>query len=113
MLTETSSYQPQEVLGCQSVYKCIWMSGWIGFFSDKKQGSSAQVLLSCITDSQTWIFGFERDPCSTVLPMPAIEAYLNRGEESPLISDLYLGGGIAELSLLIRTLQCGNGEVIR
>lgn len=46
-----------------------------------------------------------RDPCSTVLPMPGIEAYLNRGEESPLISDLYLGGGIAELSLLIRTLQ--------
>ncbi len=46
------------------------------------------------------------------IPMP-FEAYLNRGEESPLISDLYLGGGLAELSLLIRALQCGNGEVIR
>lgn len=39
-----------------------------------------------------------------------LSAYLNRGEESPFISDLYLGGGIAELSLLIRFLSArGHG----
>ena len=31
-----------------------------------------------------------------------IQAYLNRGEESPFISDLYLGGALQELTLLIR-----------
>lgn len=33
------------------------------------------------------------------------QAYLNRGEESPFISDLYLGGGLQELTLLIRPLE--------
>lgn len=34
-----------------------------------------------------------------------LSAYLNRGEESPFISDLYLGGGLQELTLLIRFLS--------
>ncbi|CAJ1327304.1 unnamed protein product [Effrenium voratum] len=33
-----------------------------------------------------------------------LSAYLNRGEESPFITDLYLGGGIAFLATLIRFL---------
>ena len=37
-------------------------------------------------------------------PLPFAEAYLNRGEESPFISDLYLGGGA--LANELRTGTC-------